>query len=473
MTLPPRLAVLEKGPFRSRFQTFLTAFIVAALYGWRFLRLQRELRAEGGFLDAGEIRALQLRRRFLAGAAAGFVASKDALSHRFGSPMNVVYADLCAYWSNCLIAADAATDLRASSHKDAAVLFAKSFAAMFTPVAANLPADLTQQLRRHHVTALGFDFLASSDCPAGPAWRFERYTIRMAEEIGRCIARLLAANDMTCFAGTLHQFYSRTLDLMAGQLAAYEQSIVEEDHDWGWYKPVMHNKFMNVLLAPLTLFADTRTNHYPEPLMRAAFHLLNRTFFHRQVLDDLMDFDEDLDCGIANSLIYILLSQGRVGAAFATRCKGGDATIVLQELRRSGLLTDPGADEEGCRRGGAGAVPDLDACVREVLVNRPADRALALEALASECAARRAALLDAWRRRDHGTVRAVVVRSGVAERILSTIAAGEHLAELENGLRRILREANVYGFVYLYYLRTLRTFERCVEKWRWHEPGTE
>lgn len=206
--------------------------------------------------------------------------------------------------------------------------------------------------------------------------------------------------------------------------------------------------------------------------MRRAFHLLNRIFFHRQVLDDLMDFDEDLDGGIANSLIYMLMSQGRIAAAFAARGTGvaGEA-IVREELRRSCMLTAHGSDEGRDCGEPPEAIADIDACVTQVLANRPADRQTELVGLAAECIERRALLLEAWQRRDREAVRAIVVRSGVAGRILSTIAGGAHLRDAEEGLRGILRDGKIYGFVYIYYVRTLRTYRRCVQKWRPHVSG--
>ncbi len=79
----------------------------------------------------------------------------------------------------------------------------------------------------------------------------------MASEMGKDIAILwdshFAASFPNSFRGALHQFFTRTLNLMAG-ISTLDRSSVDDEHDWGWYKDVLHNKFMNVLLSPISLF---------------------------------------------------------------------------------------------------------------------------------------------------------------------------------------------------------------------------
>lgn len=468
---PPRLAVLENLGVPARLRLATTLLFVALVYAWKFHLLQRSLKPPEWFPTRDDSRGLQLRRRFVAGAAAGYVASTEALSHPFWDRRNFIYADLCAFWSNCLIAADATMDLEGLSLDEVRQLFGQSFTAMFAKVEADLPIDIQHRLRARHVAMFGIETPEVAALPAGPHVRLRRYTLHTASAIGDRISRLVALNGGSLFVAMLDQFYSRTLDLMAGQLETYDQSIVDDEHDWGWYRYLMHNKFMNVLLAPIGLFADPAAGLHPEEQMRRAFHLLNRNFFHRQVLDDLTDFDEDLADGVANTLIYILVGQGRLASVLAGAGRGADAASIRRELDRSGLLVHAatGFDDEVLptldREPGA-TLPDMNSLIRVALENRPGDASIPIEDLVGACLRRKAALFDAWSRRDHDVVKAIVEESGVADRILRSIAAGAEQRQIEAGLKQCLERSDIRGFVYAYYLRTLRTYEKCVRQWQ-------
>lgn len=468
---PPRLAVLENLSHSVRFRLTATLMFVALVYGCRFHLLQRSLNPPEGFPTRDDRRILQLRRRFIAGAAAGYLASTEALSLPFWDRRNFIYADLCAFWSNCLIAADATMDMEGLSLDEVRRLFGQSFNAMFMKVEADLPIDIQRRLRARHAAMFGVETPETGALPAGPRARLRRYTLHMAAAIGERISRLLALNGNASFAGMLDQFYSRTLDLMAGQLETYDQSIVDDEHDWGWYRYLMHNKFMNVLLAPIGLFANPAAGLYPEEQMRRAFHLLNRNFFHRQVLDDLTDFDEDLANGVANTLIYILVGQGRLASVIASAGGEPDQVSILRELDRSGLLVHAarGFDDDilpDRDRESDGGPPNISSLARDALKNRSSDASTPLEDLVGACLRRRAALFEAWSRRDQAAVKAIVEESGVANRVLDSVTAGTEQRRIEDALKRCLERSNIQGFVYTYYVRTLRTYEKCVSKWQ-------
>jgi hypothetical protein len=108
----------------------------------------------------------------------------------------------------------------------------------------------------------------------------------------------------------------------------------------------------------------------------------------------------------------------------------------------------------------------VTALVRSALINRPGDRAMPLQELLGQCLRRKTALLDAWARRDLRAVTEIVEQSGVAARILDSIAARADRGGIEQGLERLLDDHGVREIMHVYYIRTLRTYERCVRKWR-------
>lgn len=468
---PPRLAALDNLSWLVRARLLATVLIVASIYGWKFWRLQRSLRPAEWFLTRDDRRMLKLRRRFIAGAAAGYIASTESLSQPLLASSNLIYADLGAFWSNWLIAADATMDQEALALPEVRRLFGESLNAMFSKVESRLPIDLQHKLRSRSEAMFVNAASGGDSLPAGSDFRLRRYTLRMAAEIGDRISGLVALHGVEPLAMALDQFYSRTLDLMAAQLETYDQAIVDDEHDFGWYRRLMHGKFMNVLLAPTALFANPAAGLYPEAEMRLAFHLLNRNFLHRQILDDLLDFEEDLADHFANTLIYVLVSQGRLAALMAN----GDApaSAVMAELDRSGLLVHPakGLDDDilpDDTRSADGTPLAVDTLVHAALRNGPDDASVPLDLLVDKCMQRRTALYDAWARRDHATVRAIVMKSGVANRILDTIAEGADQPRIEDALKRCVARSNIQGGVYTYYARTLRTYEKCVSKWQSH-----
>jgi hypothetical protein len=218
------------------------------------------------------------------------------------------------------------------------------------------------------------------------------------------------------------------------------------------------------------LFVDPAARFNPEEGMRRFFYLMNRNFFHRQVLDDLLDFDEDLSNHTANSLIYILVSQGRVAAAVS---KGGLRT-VWRELHRSGLMIPELQKGLGVRisnRGGTrdwinGASTDLMSAFRIALTNTPRDQVSPFDKLVSECLRRKMMLFTAWDRHDYGEITKIVEESGVATRILDSIAAGPGRKEIDQELNQIADNECIRECMYFYYIHTLKSYDKCVLKWK-------
>lgn len=468
---PPRLAVLESLGLFARVRLFTSMLLAALIYAWKFRRLQRLLEPGETFPARADVRALQLQRRFIAGAAAGYVASTQALQQPFFARTNFIHADVCAYWSNCLIAADATMDEEALSLPEVRRLFGESYAAMSRQIEPDLPIDVRRRLAFRSAALFGADVADGGRPPTDPGSRLRRYTLHTAAVIGDRVSRLACLHGVPALASALEQFYSRTLDLMAAQLETYDQSIVDDAHDFNWYRSLMHRKFMNVLLVPIALFADPAAGLYPEEPMRLAFHLLNRNFLHRQILDDLIDFDEDVANHVANTLIYVLVSQGHLASLVAGDARGADEASLMHALNRSGLLNHPadGFDDgvlPPVDRGPDGVAPDVASLVHHALENGPDDAALPLGDLAGVCLRRRAALYEAWGAHRHAAVKEIVTQSRVAERFLDAIASGAEQRGIEDALKRCMERSNIQGFVYAYYARTLRTYEKCVKRWR-------
>jgi hypothetical protein len=82
-------------------------------------------------------------------------------------------------------------------------------------------------------------------------------------------------------------------------------------------------------------------------------------------------------------------------------------------------------------------------------------------------------LLDAWAARDLRAVTEIVEGSGVAARILDSITARADRREIEQRLERLLDDPGIREIMYVYYIRTLRTYEKCLRKWRSRGAGPQ
>jgi hypothetical protein len=89
------------------------------------------------------------------------------------------------------------------------------------------------------------------------------------------------------------------------------------------------------------------------------------------------------------------------------------------------------------------------------LINRPGDKAAPLPQLLEQSLRRKRALLDAWAARDLRAVTEIVEESGVAARILGSIAARADRLEIEQRLERLLDDPGIREIMYVYYIRTL------------------
>ena len=483
---PPRITVFEQRTLSHRARAAVTVAFVTAIYSWKFACLQQAPKS----LTRQDRRRFRLRRRFVAGATAGYIASKYSLAEAGSRRMNFIYADLCAAWSNFLVAADAATDAKGLSKADTRHLLRLCFDAMFEPVEARASDRVRSAVTARYLEVFQFPYDGRSQpgsVPDGPDFRLERYAVRMASDIGKDIAELcrcpFAEHFQDAFQGALQLFFTRTLDLMAGQLATLDQSCLDNEHHWGWYKDVLQNKFTNVLLAPISLFVNPGARRNPEETMRECFRLISLNFFHRQVLDDLLDFDEDLASFTANSLVYILVSQGRVADAAAQDNPFEDGVAMCRELSRFGLLApefqiEPGSDvleqSEWAQSGKSPCTPgSVAALVKCALSNGPSEETSSLQELFAQCLRRKKALLDAWAARDLRAVTEIVEGSGVAARILDGITARADRHEIEQRLERLLDDPGIREIMYVYYIRTLRTYEKCVRKWRSRHAGPQ
>jgi hypothetical protein len=472
---PPHILFFEERTIGARIGGLFVISVLMALYRFRFWQtryaIERTVRP-----TMKECRRYQLARRFALGATAGFLASKYSYGWRHALRLNLLHADAFGHWSSFLITADAAMDSSRMSRDASVALLRRCFHALIDPARGKGLSFDASAISEEYVHVFGAAMNEGTSYSAKIAaidHGLGRFAGEMASVVGRRLAGIAdlhrGAGRGDDFKVALEEFYIRTLSLIDGQLSSLDQMLVDQEHDWGWYRGVLNSKSMDVLLTLLSLFVNSARRRHPAQNMKTCFFLVNRTFFHRQVLDDLLDIEEDISSGTANSVVYMIVSQGRVAARYAENEYARSRYDLVEEIERSCLL----APEFGLARNAligrfrakagtdATTSNDVEALVKEALINREGDRAVAAAELIRTCIRRQQLLLNAWSRKEWDTVLAVVRESGIVTRILDSIKYRTDQNEVDSALRA-LNDEGVREVMHLFYIRTLRTYEKCL-----------
>ncbi len=275
------------------------------------------------------------------------------------------------------------------------------------------------------------------------------------------------------FALLRNEFYNRTGLLICGQLKSLEQKQLDMRRDWRWYLDVLNDKTLNVLLAPLSIFLDCRGYRMPGITLKKMFWQTNQFVFHRQVVDDLLDIDSDIDEGNAGTPIYMLIGQGNIGCALLQNdCRINSQ--IAAEIARSGLLLDFTwhGREASLRCGGPiGGPPhpelftqdSLEVWARYALANTPEELGDSLSDLAGRAGPRCHTVIEAWGHRDKKTILSTIAGSGILARIVYTVADSRNTSIIDQGLRNV-GDDEARNVLYLFYARSRNSYRKALEQ---------
>ncbi len=480
---PPTLEYFQRRRLSEVFYEYGRATVLAGAYRVRFAHA---LGQRYGAVPADARKRLRLARRFAAGGVAGFVAATYALGTEAEAPAKWAYGDVCAFWSTFLLSADGATDIDGLTRDQSRSMLMLCFNRMVAPVLPLLTPAGRLELERLSTEVFGPGRELAPDASSDGAPGVLRSISEIASStIGDRLAVLFAMHTrlrtQAKFEAGATAFLVRCLRLVAGQLQSLDQRIVDSDRDWGWYRSIADNKMLNVLLALMPLFVSPK-HREPGKSLEEGFLLLNRTFFHRQILDDLLDFREDVEDRSANALVYMIVGQARLASALAcTPATIDEIRTAISEIDRSRLLDReffvgaeaPRPAEEEWREVSAWQTRGerlRGEVLRFALVNDHSDLALDVERLAPRAVMRGELLINAWQTKDWEDVVRTVVESKVAMRVLRSIALQVDYAEVNREFER-LDDGGLREVLDLVYARMRRTFRKCWAEWQSQGAG--
>ncbi len=231
-----------------------------------------------------------------------------------------------------------------------------------------------------------------------------------------------------------------------GQIESKAQENLESGLDWRRYcEDLLNQKTLGGFLAPLILYCYSDESDARRRKLSRIFRLLNSTYFHWQLIDDIADLRKDTQATIVSAPGYLLLSQGQLAREISgvLSAKGRVELRALQSLWQSveaswllcdvflfaplldghrtviaGFLNSPAkCDAENARKAFAAA-----------LANRVSDFDSDLAALCYERARQADGYLGALQSGDADVAVAFVEESGACDRILQS-AYSEVVAE--------------------------------------------
>lgn len=443
--------------------------LLGLYYRLAYGRDSRRLRAGAPPIDARTDDMMRLPRRYIAGGIAGFFYPAPSLGFWTRLRVKRLQGKLLAYWSGMLIAADAAMDMDGTGPEESRSILEAVFDNIYETCRPALTADEARHVRFFHERVFGtgrglqpleaFTLAPSTQALVSYATRSARSAGATAAEISGLLRDVTPPDR----AVGPTSFLVQSIELAHGQFLSMRQADNTLTKDWRWYVRLCEQKNIRILTAPHSLLAQNGPGLYGDLL--SCVLTISEAVFHRQVLDDLLDFDDDLADGVAAAPIYLLLSMGEVAKAALS----GDPEALCTELRRVAIRDGQGAlgfirtlPTTAHFTGRRDDLPTPAHCTPRAvcdLLARPEEADLAPNEVFERRAKQADALRVAWANGDKTRVKSLVVESGVIRYFLDQMSI-DSLA-LSDRDRRAMN-IPVAAF---FYRRTLKSYQRCRDMW--------
>lgn len=404
------------------------------------------------------LRQIKLVKRYLRGAHLGWLLARYLLRENSPLPSRgyPLYADFFGSWGVAIIASDYVLDSHMAA-PGAAQRFLEDFLRIMQGREVRWEAALTA---------------AAGDKPLNPgrdarSLEAEFLALGLGRLVKQNLERLRRAwpdrpHWRVAWQHNEEEWLNRTRELLKGQLKSLEQFYLSEAHNWKWYyEEVLNQKTINFFFAPIPLYCLTSTALKKYEILKYSFLLLNSTYFHWQLIDDIADLIDDTREGMVTSPGYLLISQGQLASELQKYFDLDNNDIytdrlhhivdhkIINPILESGLLIEEFCsptlwhellahrDRKTRNEGGEAPVTLARRWVRRALANLPPEEGLSLPELCARKAAQKENYLKAMANGEAEAAVALVLESGAAQRLLSVAQDAERVARLSAGLRLI------------------------------------
>ena len=250
----------------------------------------------------------KIRKHFYSAGIAGAFISASIHGQSKESKINRQdYSLLFSYWAGLLISLDSYFDLKKNE-------IAKDISANFKIAILLKDILVSKGVLIPSGSLIDFNIWItdnnSSDLPIDNDYSSITKEIYFLESFANKLANCLNhAENEIIVTKNLIQIIDSFMKLMTGQINSLNQIYYSECYNWNWYsKNVLEQKFNFIFPSVLWSFPQNKTQYNLVSNLIQGMKEIDTVFIHRQILDDLIDFGEDIDNGILATPSYILLA---------------------------------------------------------------------------------------------------------------------------------------------------------------------
>jgi hypothetical protein len=258
-------------------------------------------------LSRKEIVDLKIKKYFFAAGLSGVIISHSIHGKRNGSAKNRTdYSLLLSYWAVLLITLDSYSDLEKNDKRKsitANLVCAKQIIETILQNGIVIPNEILTKFYLW-LNSYGSDLVIDTHCSIMSSIIY--FSECFSQYFSKCLNHI---SDEAILKKNLNEIIIALMNLMDGQIKSLNQSTCSSIYNWQWYYyEVLKNKFDNIFISALYIFPKDESQILKTNLLIEGIKAVNELFLHRQILDDLIDFEEDIDNGIMATPTYILLA---------------------------------------------------------------------------------------------------------------------------------------------------------------------
>lgn len=352
-------------------------------------------------------KALKLRKYYLLAGISGVIISRCI--HQGHKTINrICYAKLFSYWAILLITLDAYSDLERNDNEKVVTLniyCATLIIHCFQKKGIPIPEEIESQFSwwKHN-------FKQNGEVSDSPLIRCIFFICdKFGESASICFGNV---KNNKAIEENVGKMIKLLIKLMTAQLESLHQSSFSNKYDWTWYtNHVLENKFDPIFSSVLMAFPRNQRQVVNVSNLLMGMDVINRLFLHRQILDDLLDADEDIDNDILATPGYMLIDYDT-----GDLDSDGLAAIIKHRLRNNKNYA-------------------------------------------------RGSFFDAWKNNDKKMCKSLIIRSGIVMEFINIIEDVSRRKPLIDQLNLIIKNSpQLRNGLLFYYLRSSRSLAKLKKK---------
>lgn len=295
---------LRENPLYKRRNSFL--FV---RFGWKlFIKFHQEIYANKRIKITKKLIArLKIKKYFLSAGVSGALISRCIHGDsKIAKARRVDYSILFSYWAVLLIALDSYSDLEHIDKQRAISANLKIAGVIIERMIRQniLIPEIKLNSFYKWLNSYDADLLSNEDSSMMSFITY--FTEKFSDSMISCLKH--EESEEIVAQNTL-QIIDALMKLMNAQINSLNQSVCSEIYDWDWYSTnVLRSKFDYIFISVLKIFPQNEIQARRINYLLEGIEAVNEIYLHRQILDDLIDFEEDIDNEIFATPSYILMA---------------------------------------------------------------------------------------------------------------------------------------------------------------------